>query len=349
MANSNSNDFILLEISEDSHIPKYKQIVNSIIAKIETGHIKFGQRIPSINNLSTDYLLSRDTVEKAYNELKERGVIESVKKKGFYVSNSAPESQFKILILFNKLSAYKKEIYNTIDHQLEEKAQIDFFIYHCDYELFERILREHYQGYHYYVIMLHFADYNTADLKRLLGNIPSEKIIIIDHRLPGIDYYFGCVYQDFKMDIFNALAEALVKIRKYKKLILVFPDSKNYPYPKEIIIGFTRFCSFNKVRFEIIHSISSNYKLEKNTSFVVIEDNDLANLIKLVKLKNYILGEDIGIISYNDTILKEVLADGITVISTDFQKMGGIAANMILENKPLDCKNDFHLIMRNSL
>ena len=131
-------EFLTLEISDSASTPKYKQIVNSIVGKIETGRIKFGQKLPSINQLSFDYILARDTVEKAYNELKNRGIIESVKGKGYYVKNTSPESKLKILVLFNKLSSYKKVIYNTLAHQLGDKAQIDFFIYHCNYELFEK-------------------------------------------------------------------------------------------------------------------------------------------------------------------------------------------------------------------
>jgi len=84
--------------------------------------------------LSFDYFLSRDTVEKAYNELRKRGIIESVKGKGYYVQNTKPESRQKILVLFNKLSSYKKVIHNAIAHTLGEKADIDLFIYHCNFD-----------------------------------------------------------------------------------------------------------------------------------------------------------------------------------------------------------------------
>ena len=46
------------------------------------------------------------------------------------------------------------------------------------------------------------------------------------------------------------------------------------------------------------------------------------NLIKISHEKKLKLGKDIGIISYNDTPLNKVLAGGIAVISTDFNKMG---------------------------
>ena len=75
-----------LRINHDSEIPKYKQVVQMIIADIESGIFKQGQRIPSINETSEDLLLSRDTVEKAYVFLKKKGILSSVRGKGYYVN-----------------------------------------------------------------------------------------------------------------------------------------------------------------------------------------------------------------------------------------------------------------------
>jgi len=61
------------------------------------------------------------------------------------------------------------------------------------------------------------------------------------------------------------------------------------------------------------------------------------------------VGKDIGIISYNETPLKEILLDGITTISTDHDQMGRTAAGLINENKHAIIKNPFTLIRRKSL
>ncbi|MEQ9377210.1 MAG: GntR family transcriptional regulator [Imperialibacter sp.] len=340
---------LLLDIKEKSSVPKYKQIVGSVISSIEAGKIKYGQKLPSINQVSYDYLLARDTVEKAYNELKELGVIAAVKGKGYYISNSAPKSQLKVLMLFNKLSTYKKEIYNSIVHELGEKAHIDFFVYHCDFELFEKVLNEHLTGYSYFVLMPHFTDLDVEKLNALLSKIPREKIIILDNRIEGVSHFNGCVYQDFKMDIYNALSEAKEKLSRYKKLILVFPENETYPYTRDIVIGFRRFCGFSNVLHEIISEIGSEHVIESKTAYVVIEESDLVNLIKLQRANGMELAKDVGIVSYNDTPLKEVLSDGISVITTDFRKMGQLAAKAMLENSPIEVKNDFRFIERKSV
>ena len=47
--------------------------------------------------------------------------------------------------------------------------------------------------------------------------------------------------------------------------------------------------------------------------------------------KEYELGKDVGVISYNDTALKQLF--GISVVSTDFNIMGETAAKMILNKQ----------------
>jgi DNA-binding LacI/PurR family transcriptional regulator len=81
----------------------------------------------------------------------------------------------------------------------------------------------------------------------------------------------------------------------------------------------------------------------------VLEDGDLVELVRQVKQRGLQLGHDIGVLAFNETPLKEVLADGIAVISTDHEKMGETAARLILEKRHEKVKNPFQLIRRASL
>ena len=58
-------------------------------------------------------------------------------------------------------------------------------------------------------------------------------------------------------------------------------------------------------------------------------------------------GKEIGIISFNESDLKELL--DITVITTDFNKMGRSAASMILKGEHSQINNPFKIIVRNSI
>lgn len=77
----NTSMIKLIKIDEDSRVPKYKQIVDSILQNIANGNLKINQKIPSINSFSEEFYMSRDTVEKAYNILKERKIISSIREK----------------------------------------------------------------------------------------------------------------------------------------------------------------------------------------------------------------------------------------------------------------------------
>ena len=136
-------------------------------------------------------------------------------------------------------------------------------------------------------------------------------------------------------------------LKKYDKLYLVHP--KLIPYPPEIRKGFINFCMQNNYEYEVIHEIDSNTVINTKEAYIVIEETDLVSLIKQCRLSGLKIGKEVGIISYNETPLKEILLDGITVISTDHNKMGETAANLILTNSVEKIKNPFVLIRRKSL
>ncbi len=64
---------------------------------------------------------------------------------------------------------------------------------------------------------------------------------------------------------------------------------------------------------------------------------------------NLEVGKSIGIISYNETPWKRFILNGITTISTDFRKMGEMAAKMVLSNDKKMLEVPFTLKLRNSL
>jgi DNA-binding LacI/PurR family transcriptional regulator len=87
----------------------------------------------------------------------------------------------------------------------------------------------------------------------------------------------------------------------------------------------------------------------KGDAFLAVSDQDLIELLKLCKLNKWDPGKDIGIISYDETPLKEILAGGISVISTDFKKMGETAAEMLKEGIRSKIENPCLFLARKSL
>lgn len=343
--------FNFIQIDENSRKPKYQQIVNSIIFHISKGNLKMDEKIPSINMLSEEFYLSRDTVEKAYNILKERKIITSIRGKGFYITRTKLISKVNILFLINKLSNYKMKIYNSFINRIGSTSHTDLHIYHCDETLFLNLMEKNLNAYDYYIIMPHFKteDFKHVDFtesaEKAINKIPKEKLLILDNNQVNID--IDIIYQDFENDIYNALNDGIHKIGEYKKLFLAYPSQSLYPYPKGILHGFRKFCVAYKLDFEIIDEIYDDIILKKGDLFITIEESDLVNLINQIREDEFKIGEDIGVISYNDTPLKELL--GITCISTDFKIMGETAADMILNKKKGKIKNPFNFIDRKSV
>lgn len=342
-----------LNINKNSRIPTYQQIVDSIVYNITTDNLKFNQRIPSINRLSEEFALSRDTVEKAYNILKKREIITSVWGKGFFISNEKLLAKVNILFLANKLSRYKTEVYRSFINSIGPNSNVDLRVYHCDESIFLNLLKQNEKEYDYYIVMPHFKtdDFkhtsSTTAVTQALNKIPQEKLIILDNKESLTPTNITTIYEDYENDIYNALTEGVEKIATYKKLILIYPEKTIYPYPKKIKDGFINFCKDQNLDFDILDKVYNDMVLLKGDLFITIEEDDLVNLIDQIREQEFSLGKEIGVISYNDTPLKELL--GITVISTDFKKMGETTSHMILNKEKGNIKIPFKFIHRDSI
>lgn len=347
------SEHITITIKQDSSIPKYIQVADSFVADIETGKIKMGQRIPSINELSDKNSLSRDTVEKAYKILRDRNLIFSVKGIGNFVTNTNSESKIDIFFLINKPSSYKMETYNAFVNSLGIRGHVNMYLYYCDELLFINALKKNINNYDYFVIMPHFRTKGknhinyTPKVIKAIETIPKDKLLILDNSYSEISGSFTAIYQDFKEDIIHALEEALEKLKEYTKIILVYPTKTVFPYPTRVLVGFIQFCEEHQFDFEILDEIYDDLEFESKQVYIIIEDGDLVSFIQQVKEKNLVMGKDVGLISYNETPLKALL--DITVVSTDFKRMGEAAAELILDNKKEILKNPFRYIERNSL
>lgn len=341
---THSTGLYKLQFNPYDKMPKYKQIVQSVITDIERGVLKNGDQLPSISELSVEYYLARDTVEKAYRELRERGFITSVQGKGYYVQ-AADTKKLKILLIFNKLSSYKKIIYYSFLNTLGDKATVDLQIHHYNASHFQDIIEKNLGKYNYYVVMPHFTqDTDKVDYTKVLEMIPSNELVLLDKDVPDLVGNCLSVYQNFEKDIFNALDTAQDLISKYHRMVLVMPSHGNYPV--EIARGFRSFCIVNSKQF-IVKEHAMDETLEAGTAYVTVEETDLAELVKKVRQSTYMLGREIGVISFNETALKDLL--GITVITTDFENMGRTAANLLLDKQRVKVKNPFNMIRRGSL
>jgi len=138
----------------------------------------------------------------------------------------------------------------------------------------------------------------------------------------------------------------LKPLAKYHTLKIIFPE-KSY-FPQEIVKGFNRFCHEYAFTHKIVHDIATE-PINNGEVYINLMEADLVALIeRLVSMKTRI-GKQVGVISYNETVMKKIILSGITTISTDFYEMGVQAAKLVLSGEKKHIEVPFKLTLRASL
>lgn len=330
----------IITVDEDLSVSKYRQIVNSVIESIEEGRLKLGDKMPSINKICGEFGLSRDTTMSAYNELKARGIIASIPGKGYYVESINVNYTHKVFLLFDEFNAFKENLYRSFLAALGDKVQVDIFFHHFNRKIFDDLIANNVGSYTTYVIMPTKFKNVGASIKNITG-----RVILLDQLPTDVDDSIPALYQNFEADTFNALKSGKEFLQKYNKLIMIYPGGKE---PEGQFLGFLKYCHETQTPYELLSDLNDR-SITAGEAYIAIWDRDLVKLVNEANRHNLVIGNTLGIISYNDTELKEVVANGITTISTNFEKMGETLAELVLSKKNIRVENPSSLIIRNSL
>ena len=182
---------------------------------------------------------------------------------------------------------------------------------------------------------------------KLLGRVPNRKLLLLDHCNRFMSGQFGAVYQDFFTDVERGLEEAVDELMNIGCLnAVVLPTSR---YGKWVLEGVGSFCARNHIPLRVMDSFPRNVKAGEVFLLQTGQlSNELAEFDEILKENNLTVGVDVGLIAYNDVPLNSVVLGGLTTISTDFVKMGKLAAEMILSRKMTKIHNAFRMIRRNT-
>lgn len=99
----------LLQIDSSVTASKVTLVTDAIINAISNSVLKKGDILPSVNAINKEYGISRDTVFKAYSELKRLGVVESTRAKSYHVVNSSS----RVFLFLDLYSPFKDALYNA--------------------------------------------------------------------------------------------------------------------------------------------------------------------------------------------------------------------------------------------
>ncbi len=326
-----------IHIDNESPVPKYKQLADAITQAIHNKTLQIGDPIPSVNQIIEMCNLSRDTVVKGYSLLKKKGTIESFPKKGFFVSSNTGN----VLMFLDTFKAYKEVLYHSFYDNLPREYSIDLNFHHYDIDIFEQVLTRSLGLYSKYIVM----SFNHPRVNAILSKIEKDKLLIIDWDVnspPDVSY----VTQDFGQGLYNCLESKVETLLPYNVFKLVYPSYTFHPSTS--VDYFKTFCKDYGMHHHVVFN-AHDLELNKGDIFLTVSDRMLVKIIDLANQKGLIIGEDIGLVSYNETPMKKYVHVGISVISTDFEEMGRQAAFFVEHNEPMKKVIPTTLTVRGSL
>ncbi|MBP0902989.1 GntR family transcriptional regulator [Mariniflexile gromovii] len=325
------------DINTNSEVPRYQQLVNAVNDALANNTLSNGDALPSVNAVCKDYNLSRDTVFKAYSILKENGVVESVPNKGYYVANDTR----KVLLVLDTFKAYKEVLYHEFVNNLPKKVIVDVQFHHYNINNFKTILNNSKGKYFKYVVMT----FDHKEVSDVLFDFDNDKLLLIDwnvHSKKSNNY----VFQDFGNAFHDALQEAVVPFKRYKKLVFVYPTFTKHP--TESVSFFKQFCESQNFKYKIVTDVN-DFKVVKGEAYISVSDRILGTFLEQCRIEAFEPGVDVGFLSYNETPMKKFIYKGISVVSTDFKAMGAKAAEFINQDAPIQTYIPTKLILRDSL
>ena len=211
---------------------------------------------------------------------------------------------------------------------------------HYNVRLLKTLIEDNQEQFGRFII----TPFEHPDMQKLLKAVDPKKLLFVLRDVPSVPC--SRISQDFGEQTFRALGQVAGKIKKYKKLVLI--ASAALAHPRSIADAVRRYCGATGIAYAEAGSLAG-VTISKGDAFLVVDDNALVEIIIRAKQLNLRPGTDIGIISYNDTPAKQVMADGITTISADFAYMGKKAAEWLLSKKQVEEIVSAQAIIRESL
>ncbi|MFI2743819.1 GntR family transcriptional regulator [Zhouia sp. PK063] len=329
------------ELEGVSSLSKHEQLVQGIINAIDEKIVVKGDTLPSVNNMIKELKFARETIAKAYKELIHRGIIESKNRLGYFVATEDTEQELKVALVLFTFDSIQETFYENFRQALGKKVHMDIFFHHGNFTTFETTI-ENIKGKYGMYVIAPIPDKRTPNL---LKTLPQSRFLMIDRYVP-IDGEFSYIVQEFKNASYDAFHKLLPKIKNFDEMVFLYkPESFE---PVEILESFREFTTDNN----ITATVKTEYKpgsLEKGKVYFTIHNQELWAMLKDIKSKGIELGSDIGIISHNDDMVKEIIFNGVTTFSTDFALMGKKAAEFVLKRKKIQEVLPTVLIERNSI
>jgi DNA-binding transcriptional regulator YhcF (GntR family) len=304
--------------------PKYRQVMDAIIQSIERKHLRLGDKLPSINQICLENDVHRDTVMVALNQLKAKGIIRSYQGKGYYISSIDIDIKEKVFVLLEELNERTSSIYNSFIKSFDSEISADLFFVNHNLLKIRNMVSGHLGKYTHYVMASEIYEY----VSHLITKDLYSRLIVIG-RSKGLHKSISCVYQDCESDMYEMMKIVRKSLSKYCRLVYLH---QGIIEPEGRINGFIRYCREENVEHLIVDKIE-NLRIRQYEAFFTADDRSMVEIIRQIRLSGFLPGEEVGLVSFGESILKEVLVGGLTTISVDYTEFGQRLIELIKSGK----------------
>lgn len=311
----------ILELKAQPRVSKHASLVRAVVLAIDERELQRGSPLPSVNELSNQTGYARQTIVKAYNELKQRGLIEAKSRRGFFVHTENTFQMMRVALVLYAFQAFQESFYNTFREALGPEIQVDTFFHHNNVDVLADIISKVNGHYGVYVI----APIELPRVAKLLEALPTGRVLVVD-RPPPEDSDLPYLSQQFEEPTFRIFQSIKKALGRYERMVTYYDESSDVP--PGIVAGMQRFADSHDLPLTIDKSYRKG-SVRPKTCYVTIRDSDLWPLLEDAVNENLELGCDLGVISHNDSPVKRVLRGGITTITTDFDDMARAAARFV--------------------
>ena len=329
------------ELEGIPRLTKHEQFVQGIINSVDNKVVVIGDPLPSVNKLMNELGFARETIMKGYKELIKRGIVESRNRMGFFIASADTGQSLRVALLLYAFDTFQETFYKTFKKNLDPEVHIDVFFHHNNIDILDAIVGNIRGKYSMYVV----APIPNPRTRDILKNIPLNKFLMID-RFEPMEDDFSYITQEFEQATYKVFCELKSIIEHYDEFVFYYRPSTDTPI--EILRSFKRFIKESGIK----GTIQTEYvpgSIMKGKAYFTINNTELWAMLKDVIEKNLDLGTDVGILSHNDDMVKEIICGGITTYSTDFKLMAQEAAAFVMSGKPVNKIIPTVLIRRKSM
>jgi DNA-binding transcriptional regulator YhcF (GntR family) len=310
----------MIAIDRNAKTPVYRQIVERVLADVREGRLRKGDSLPSLNRLADDCQVSRDTAAKAYALLRRRGVLHARHGKEFYILSDALPPVRRCLLVMDEANMYKRRLAEGLREGLAAGGgTLDVFLHNFSANALEALLGFAAGSYDAVAVV---PTPSPAETAAVLAKLPAARFIAVDQD-PGVAR-IPSVGQDFVGGTFAALMSGRRRLARYAALVLA--DGGTSRIVQDIAAGAERFARKTGMPFRR----EPAPRPVRGEVLLTLSDENLVLAVQAAARNRLVPGRDFGLISYNDTPFKEIVAGGVATISVDFYAMGLAAAQLLL-------------------